>query len=652
MTTTRRQFLQVSAMAGAGLIFAKRAAHAFVNSTGLRKFVQPLAGLGPTGIPVATPNTAIYPGIDYYRLAMGEFEQTLHPDLPPTRLWGYADVTDGGPPNHRHLGGVVVAQSGRPVRISFINDLPTTHPLPVDTSIPGAEPDQPENRAVVHLHGGHVPWTSDGGPFAWSTPGNALRGASRIDWLPDNTGLLTDDVYYPNDQSARLMWYHDHAIGITRLNAYAGLASGYLVRDGFEQALIDAGAVPGLVPGSEIPLVIQDKIFIPPSGNPEPGGRGRHGDLWYPSVYDPEMFALEPSPLPLPVPSVVAEFFGDTMLVNGLVFPFVTVEQRKYRFRILNACNSRFCNLQIFYARGPAFPDNSEPALNNRGPAFKQIGTEGGFLPSSVKPVLLQAVLLAPAERADVIVDFSEVPVGSYLILYNDAPGPFPDGAHDTDYFVGARRNPVVTQPGFGPNTRTLMQFRVMPRVGPKDPKPTAPLKLPPIARLSPVGARVRNLTLNEAFDQYGRLAQLLGTDAMTGPGTFGRLYMDPVTEDPVAGTVEVWNIFNLSADTHPIHFHLVNVQVLGRQRFKVRAFTGEPQFTGTFRPPDPNETGWKETVRMNPGEMTRVIMYFDNPPAPVAVPPSPRTGGNEYVWHCHILEHEEHDMMRPLVVD
>jgi spore coat protein A, manganese oxidase len=166
-----------------------------------------------------------------------------------------------------------------------------------------------------------------------------------------------------------------------------------------------------------------------------------------------------------------------------------------------------------------------------------------------------------------------------------------------------------------------------------------------------PPAVPVRDLTLNEIFDAYGRLIQLLGTTVATPLG-FGRAYTDPATETPKAGAIEVWRIFNTTADTHPIHFHLVNVQVLSRQPFQVSSFGGVPNFNGPARGPDPNERGWKETVRMNPGECTTVIMKFDLPTGlPFTVPMSPRTGGHEYVWHCHILEHEEHDMMRPLVV-
>jgi FtsP/CotA-like multicopper oxidase with cupredoxin domain len=168
-----------------------------------------------------------------------------------------------------------------------------------------------------------------------------------------------------------------------------------------------------------------------------------------------------------------------------------------------------------------------------------------------------------------------------------------------------------------------------------------------------PPGVPVRQLTLNEAFDSLGRLIQLEGTNLLNAaiPGSYGRSYMDTATETPLAGTTEVWQIANLTADTHPIHFHLVNVQLLGRQPFDVKRYAGTPIYIGPARNPDPTERGWKETVKMHPGEVATVIMRFDLATVPFTVPSSPNTGGHEYVWHCHILEHEEHDMMRPMVV-
>jgi len=333
-----------------------------------------------------------------------------------------------------------------------------------------------------------------------------------------------------------------------------------------------------------------------------------------------------------------------------------------------------------------------------------QVGTEGGFLPAvaihdNTTPIPLDPtddsgntaiadgpfnLLLAPAERADVVIDFNGVPVGSTFILFADAPAPFPGGDPRNDYFTGdpdqtALGGAPTTLRGFGPNTRTLLKITVTP--GSRDSVPTSTwlanlnvqLKSnfltgnqpgllfnngdPSVPAFPFNGVPTRLLTLNEDFDEFGRLIQTIGTTTQNGFNnqglpTWGLPYMSPSTENPSAGTVEVWQIMNLTGDTHPIHFHLVNVQLIQRQ-----PFIGDPSgwsYAGPPTPPDANEIGWKETVRMNPGEITTVIMQFNLPNLPTAAmrnAVSPRTGGHEYVWHCHILEHEEHDMMRPLIV-
>jgi spore coat protein A, manganese oxidase len=374
------------------------------------------------------------------------------------------------------------------------------------------------------------------------------------------------------------------------------------------------------------------------------------------------------------VPSVIAESFGDTMLVNGLVFPFVEVEQRKYRFTILNACNARFVRIKIVAAktRDLANTDSGEP-VNYTNPTavlpMVQIGNEGGFLQA---PVTLNglspasSLLMAPAERADIIVDFSNIGAGAVLLLYNDAPAPFPSGDDLNDYFPGNSLNPTPSSSGMGPNTRTIMQFRVKARVGAPDrPKP---LKLPPFkGSLLPVTGTpyVRKLTLNEDFDTYGRLIQVIGGQTPGGTPYFGA---GSTMEGPITnGDTEIWEIYNLTGDTHPMHIHLVNWQIISRQPFDSQAYIDSGGsnlvYLGPLRGPDPNERGWKETVRMNPDEVIRVIAKFDLPDvsmykpyggSAITIPESPRFSGqgiNEYVWHCHILEHEEHDMMHTLAV-
>jgi spore coat protein A, manganese oxidase len=750
----RRTFVK-SGLAGAvALSFPYRYVWAFGQSPlGVTKFTQPLRGLGAApAIPVASPVASIPGQYDLYDMQILESEFSFHPNIGYSKVWGYAQ--SGTAPSY--LGGVVVAKQGQPVRMRFTNTLPSTHPLPVDptlTSPPPVGTLPPEgnvpgagqnNRTAVHLHGGLLDWTSDGGPFDWFTPngnyGPSLPATSPI--RHDAQGRLLAgnqvELYQPNQQSARFAWYHDHAVGITRLNAYAGIASAFLITDALEQWLVTHGYLPN-VAGYPlgIPLVIQDKTFV--DGTDPNYVWGNKGDLFYPYLYEANINkdgsanpkgrwdwgpTVQPPANPpaggwrsLPAASCVPEFYSDTSLVNGVAYPFLPVEQRHYRFRILNGSQARFYNLNLYYesARRPGEVDTTTATapdgtvtvvpVGKPGPAIVQIGTEGGFLDF---PVLLNSppqpcevvldpntgnwvsgkynLLLGPGERADIVVDFSRVPTGAKLILYNDAPAPFPGGDPRNDYYTGAPDFSSVggaptLLPQFGPNSRTLMQFQVVARTGAADPATTGILEQ--VARLgssagqsqfsalfSGLGAaanpasaaRVRNLTRNEDFDEYGRLVQRLGTDVMPTPtaGTFGRDYDTTPTEVVKAGSVEIWRIYNTTGDTHPMHFHLVNVRVLSRRSFTytVSATGALKPALGPARPADPNERGPKETVRMNPGEMTELLISFDLPKnLPYSVPFSPRLknkyniNGYEYVWHCHILEHEEHDMMRPLVI-
>ena len=718
----------------------------------ITKFTTPLRGLGPAPqIPVATPTVSLPGQYDLYQFDLVESQFQFHPNLPSSRVWGYTQT--GASPSY--LGGVVVASKGQPVRMRFTNKLPPTHPLPVDdtllspppagdlpseANVPGA---RQHNRAAVHPHGGFVDWTSDGGPFDWFTP-NGYYGPSLPTSSPirhDASGALLPnnqvELYQPNQLSARFAWFHDHAVGITRLNAYAGLASAYLITDAQEQALIRNGYLPN-TPGYPlgIPLIIQDKTFV--DGSDPNYAWGRRGDLFYPYVYEANVNgngSVNPkgrwdwgptadppaSPPPggwrtLPGVSTVPEFYSDTAIVNGVAYPYLPVEQRQYRFRVLNGSQARFYNLNLYYESNTVPGEVDTRVVNNPdgttsvvpvgkpGPAIVQIGTEGGFLDF---PALLNSpprpcritldpatgnwiagqynLLLAPGERADITIDFSKVPAGSKLVLYNDAPSPFPSGDDRNDYYTGAPDFTTIggaptPQVGMGPNSRTLMQFRVVARSGAPDPATLGAFEriaragpdearaqylalLQPDPRVSVANAaRVRNLTLNEDFDEYGRLIQKLGTDVLPTPTaeTFGRNYDSTPTEVVKAGSTEIWRIYNTTGDTHPMHFHLVNVRVLSRRAFTytLDARGRMVPMHGPARAADPNERGYKETVRMNPGEMTEILIKFDLPAnMPYAVPYSPRLKRNynitgyEYVWHCHILEHEEHDMMRPLVI-
>jgi spore coat protein A len=728
MRISRRKFMQIAAMAGGATMLpmpmrwlGTRNAYAFSNSIALSKFSQAMRTFG-VDIPVAVSNGA-YTNMDDYTVIAGTFKDQLHPSLTnPTRLYGYgASLTAGGElANAKHLGHAIIATKGRPARLRLSSSLPAKHIIPFDSSIPMPQTGLRQDRAAVHLHGGLVPWASDGGPFHWfSNPANNAAGLptigpSQVQWLPDMNGALTDDYFYPNFQSSRFMWYHDHAIGTTRTSAYAGLASGYVIfdaNDPVEMQLATAGYSP-----TELLMVFQDKIFWDPAKDP---GYATYitgavaGDLWYPYLYERALWKINGPGKNLPIPSAIPEFFGDTMLVNGLVYPYKAVNQGSYRMRTLNACNARFLNLS-FVTEDPNNP--GEPLGGYLAPTPAPvdawiIGTEGGFLPSPVqifsKGLPLAAFvptpfkpgpwLNGPAERYELIVDFSKCMFGQKVLLYNDAQAPFPAGAPNNDYYPGAPKNPVITAAGMGPNSRTLMRFDVsligngIPVTLPANSamqasNPVLPTVADPVnggLKLNIAGSTythngvqynviptTQELTLNEVFDVFGRLQQLVGTNVPLVKGTFGRAYLDAPTETIQYKSIQIWNIYNLTADTHPMHVHEFNAMILRRRPFQVSSFNGIPNWKGPGRGPDPEESGWKETFRMNPGECTTIAILVEDPlPGRTAtvqadgntytgtLPYSPRLKtsynivGDEYVWHCHILEHEEHDMMRPLVV-
>src|SRR5664279_1929794 len=720
----RRRFLKSTAMAGTGALMLRDRAWPFAQSpTNIRKFVTTLPGVGPAGvnnfgqyIPLATKTTANFAGIptDMYNLGVKQFTEKMHPDLPKaTTFWGYYDLATR---DQKYLAGIIVAKRGTPVLLNVTNQLPNKAIIPVDPSIMASDTQTvgqlPLNRIATHVHGGLTPWFSDGTPFQWYDP-TGLKGASFMNVPGTTPPVGSANYYYPLDQSARFVWYHDHAMGITRTNAYSGIASAFLIIDDFEISLVNAGLLNDLV---GIPLVVQDKSFVAENilAQDPTWQWGLPGDLWYPHVYE----ATESSPgvpnpkgrwdwgptssppaigtSPLPAPAcLIPEAFFDTIVINGGVYPTVSVPPKRVRFRLLNASQARFYHLNL-YAQSFYVP--GEPNLKALGPKMYQVGTEGGFLPKvAVHPNGISCLdlvadptgntanpdgpfnlMMAPGERADVVIDFNGVPANSMFILHNEAPAPFPGGDSRNNYFTGDADQTAIggaptTIAGHGPNTQTLMKIIVtagkgdtvststwlntmnhmldsnyggnQPALLYNDGEPYAPGPVPYTGRVD------RMLTLNEDFDSYGRLIQLVGTFTQNGLNneglpTWGRAYVDATTENPSAGAVEVWQIMNLTGDTHPMHFHLVNVQLIQRQ-----PFTGDPNsftYTGAPIPPDANEVGWKETVRVNPGEVATIITQFKLPTLPPSMgdPLSPRTGGHEYVWHCHILEHEEHDMM------
>jgi spore coat protein A len=459
----------------------------------------------------------------FYQVGMTEFTQQLHRDLSPTTVWGY----EGAFP-----GPIIQVNTDEPIQVEWINNLPAQHHLTVDTCPHGA--DDNSSRTVVHLHGGHVPAAVDGYPESTFLPGNSV-------------------VYeYPNNQQAAPIWFHDHALGITRLNVYMGLAGIYIVRDAVESAL-------NLPTGEfEIPLVIQDRVL------------DQQGQLVYPANWE-EMY------------------FGDLILVNGMVWPYLEVQQGKYRFRSLDGSNSRTYTLSL---------DDGTPTPVT----FWQIGTDGGLLPA---PVTLTELTIGPGERADLVMDFEGYAPGTEITLVNSAPAPFP----------GA--------PGVGvvPN---VMQFRVVSGGSPHtDPLPPTLRDVPPLAEEDTV--QTRQLVLKKEAEACAGSHWLING-----------LKWDDITEYPVLGTTELWEFVNDSGVMHPMHLHLDFFQILNRQAFV--EVDGEIVPVGDPIPPDPNEAGWKDTARVNPQEILRVIAQFHD-------------YLGKYPYHCHILEHEDHEMMRQFQV-
>jgi spore coat protein A len=479
-----------------------------------------------------------------------------------TTVWGY---------NGSYPGPSFEVRRNIPITVKWKNELmdangPLPHLLPVDTSIHWAMPENwPYSGVplVTHLHGGHVESASDGNPNAWFTPGFSQTGS-----------YWSQQVYhYSNDQEAATLWYHDHALGITRLNVYAGLAGLYLLRDEWEDKL-------NLPSGNyEIPIVIQDRIFTD------------DGQLFYPSM---------PEEAGQPNPSILPEMFGDFILVNGKTWPVLNVEPRKYRFRFLNGSDSRFYKL---------FLDNTIP--------FYQIGTDGGLLNS---PVTLNQMLLAPGERKDVIIDFSDPALlGQTIIVKNNARSPFP---------MGETVNPRIAG--------QIMAFRVdLPLNGLDNSVIPQVLRPAPISILGTPDNK-RQLLLIEEEDEFDRLKPQLGTSAL------GALdFNSPITENPMLNALEEWEVINFTPDAHPVHLHLVSYQIVSRQKFNLARYVpGDPsslQLLGQPKFPTADESGWKDTAVMYPGEVTRIRARFD------------REG--LYLWHCHILSHEDYDMMRPFYV-
>jgi spore coat protein A len=486
-----------------------------------------------------------------YRVRMMECMQQLHSQLPPTRLWGYEG---------QYPGPTIEAQRDHPIRIKWENHLPAQHIFPVDPRIHGAMPPSPAVRTVPHLHGSRTSSESDGLPESWFVPGYSALYS------------------YPNHQQAATLWYHDHALGITRLNVYAGLSGFYLLRDEEERSMnLPSGEY-------EIPLLLQDKTL------------DDHGQLLYSPTHE--------DGLKLPPGVWGPEFFGQLPVVNGAIYPYLEVEPRAYRLRVLSGCNSRFFRIFFNLAAHPT----DIPSLVN----FHQIGSDGGFLPS---PAAMNKLLLGPAERADLVIDFSGL-AGRTITLSNDAPAPFPgwdmlNSQHARLY--------------------ELMQFRVtLPDSGKDRVFSLPPARVFPSLDSDPIQTPTRQFLLVEKLDPQGR---------SLGVRIDNKGYDDPVSEFVKLGSVEKWRFINTTDDAHPMHLHLVQFRVLERQGYDATALNrGKLELVGKARPALPSESGWKDTAIVTPRDVLTILIRFEG-----------YTG--RYVFHCHMLEHEDNDMMRPFEV-
>jgi spore coat protein A len=493
-----------------------------INALQLEPFVDPL--LLPIQLKSEGLHTSPKHGVQnapLFRVTMREIHTRMHRDLAPTRMWSYG---------HDAVAPLLEAHSNKEISVEWINRLPKNHFLPIDYTLHGSGRELPDSRTVTHVHGGRTPAASDGYPEHWFSTGDSTVS------------------HYPNRQDAAMLWYHDHAMGTSRLNLYAGLMGMYLLRDEHEATL-------GLPSGPyELPLMLYDRMF---DGN---------GQLFYPVSSDPKRPWVE-------------EVFGDAMVVNGRVQPFHIVEARRYRLRMVNASNGRFFRL----------------ALSN-GASFQQIGADQGFLP---QPVKLETIVLAPGERADLIVDFAPMR-GQQVALTNGA--------------------------------FQMMQFRVgSSAVSDASQVPATLLPSPPMQEGSAV--RSRELTLNQ-YDSPEGLAMVMLLNRTP--------WHAPVTEVAKLNTTEIWSFVNLTDDAHPIHLHHVRFRILDRRPFDRDRYllkNAELHSTGPALGPKPNESGWKDVVQCPPNIVTRIHVSFDGYPG-------------RYLWHCHLQEHEANDMMRPYDIE
>ena len=595
-----------------------------LNPKTIPKYVNQITGPPPIYEPVSGNAISGYT----YEVNMTNFSQQVLPaGFPKTNVWGYGGIAKDALTGtslgfvRNSPGPTFNVTRNVSITVNWKNEITTPHMFAVDPTLHWANPNNlmmpmppvtaplfppgyPEAQQnvslVTHVHGAEVHSTSDGHPDSWFTA-NGIQGPAYNSITPLTGGAV---FHYPNKQQPATIWYHDHALGITRINVMSGLAGFYLIRD-------TTDTVAPLLPQGkyEVPLAIQDRSF-----NPD-------GSFYFPSV------GLNPTIHPYWMP----EFFGNTIMVNGLIWPNMNVSQGTYRFRLLDGSNARFYTL--------SFSNKMQ---------FTQIGSDGGYLKAAVN---LTELTLAPGERADILVDFSKLPLGTKVILTNTAKSPSPRGT-----------------PADPQTTGQIMQFTVNATGGPAF--PVLPPALNPTLTGAafptlPVPSKTRILTLQEVMGPAGPIMILLD----------GQKWDAPISELPKLGTTEDWVIVNPTADIHPIHLHLVQFQLVSRQPFQVKKYQTDwfainnvtmmmplplmnktvnlpslvPYLQGKPVGPTLAEQGWKDTIQMRPGEVTTIRVRFAAQDGSAF--PFDATSGPGYVWHCHIIDHEDNEMMRPYKV-
>lgn len=627
------------------------------------KYVTPL--YVPPPMPKSENPAA--PNIDYYKIAARQIKQQILPKtLPKTTVWAYGSIENKE--TFHTPSFTIEATANRPVRVKWINDLKDAsgnflpHLLPIDQTVHWANPggaNGPDSMGmdplpytgpvplVTHLHGAHVVPGSDGYPESWILPaasnipnGYATKG-SHWTQIPDVAAEPGAATYqYSNDQRATQMWFHDHTLGMTRSNIYTGLVGMYMLRGG----ATDMWSTVLPKEDYEIPLLIQDRAFNANGNLFYPGDRAFFEGVTKKNLQIPFIPGKTADGKPSDVsPIWNPEFFSNVMLVNGNSWPKLDVEQRRYRFRILNGSDSRFMILKI----------TSDPTAQGATPAvpFWVVGGDGGFQP---QPAQLNSLLIGPAERIDVVVDFTNIPTNQSLYLINEGPdSPYGGGVGGPAVVPG-----VVDYAYSDPDTTgQVMKLTVVPSTSID--RSLAPQLITTLLPAELLGnpTSVRQVSVNEMGSQtvfadynldaaknllsivenlkglpFGPTVSMLGT--LNAGNAVPLPWMDPITENPGNGSTEIWEINNFTEDAHPIHMHLVEFQVMSREPLGVGAI---PLGAAARQGPEPWELGSKDTVIAYPGQVTRVKARFDRP--------------GVYVWHCHILSHEDNDMMRPICV-